>query len=396
MNGIFHIMVKKLYRLIRIKYLVFLRLYYKVKNKEWHILLVPPAILDGSFGDDLMVCSYLEYNKMSHITIYSSETIKKSYFNNYQRLEHLSWTKKLKLYKYDEVCILGADNMTGSYGLSNPLFKLNLLSSANRIGIKTSILSFSLKKEMPEIIKKKFNELIPLTKFYLRDPHSFKRAQNILPEENLCEVADLAFLAPSSNVQNPHFIEWCKLQKDQDRLIIGICPNALQANKLKPDEYFNHFSKILRQAQSNFNCAYVFLYHDLRPHYLGKFSDKDLSQKLFEDEKITAKYFLNNIDNGLKMKSFLRNVDFTISGRMHFGISGYSVGKPMIGISYEDKFSGLQKSMGIEPSKSLIDYRELDKLEFILDDFIGELSNYKIAVEKNKARILKIALKNLN
>lgn len=68
----------------------------------------------------------------------------------------------------------------------------------------------------------------------------------------------------------------------------------------------------------------------------------------------------------------------------------------MIGISYEDKFSGLQKSMGIEPSKSLIDYRELDKLEFILADFIGELSNYKISVEKNKARILKIALKNLN
>src|SRR5690606_25261064 len=126
------------------------------------------------------------------------------------------------------IVVLGADNMTGSYGVKKISKKIKILEIANRLGIDTKIAGFSLKNEMPPMVVEKLRKISTSTLFCLRDIDTYQRA-----EKNkfvkIKQVADLAFLTPTdeSTKINHDFLRWTSLQKEMNRIIIGFCPNAI-------------------------------------------------------------------------------------------------------------------------------------------------------------------------
>ncbi|MCA4777336.1 polysaccharide pyruvyl transferase family protein [Empedobacter stercoris] len=367
----------------------------KIFCKKNKILVIPPTIMDGSFGDELMLITFLEKYKTKKVVIYEQENlIRKDLYDRYDNLEFLKWDENLILKNISHAYVLGADNMTGAYGEKNPLFKIRFLNRCNKSGVKTFILGFSLNENVNFKIKEGLNIISKKTKLYFREEDSYNRALKFIDNKsNVKLVADLAFLSPMYKHNDNIFNEWINNQKKGKRKILALCPNALQAKKIGEEKYVLDLISLLKHSIEKHNISILLLYHDLREHCNGK-SDRDISLDIYRRLSCDYKenlFFYPEIKNGLEMKSYLQNVDFTLTGRMHFGISGYSLNKPMLGIAYEGKFSGLQKIFGIDPTKTLInDLFNISRNEEKIDYFIQNLSELKSKVELNidKVKVL--------
>lgn len=366
------------------------------ENENNGILLITPTHLDGSFGDELMVVSFInKFDENTQITLYESKLHKRpDLFGNKKNINYLEFKYAPKFHKFKGgIYILGADNITPSYGISFPSFKCKILKYANRYNIPTAILGFSLNKGiLKSPLEKEFLKLLPKTQFKLREPDSYKIAKRFLPSENIEQVSDLAFLCPSEKNEDSKYLKWIAVTRGESRIIAGICPNSIQARKVGIEVYINHFVLALERLYLEKNVNYVFLYHDIR----GEINDRDLSEKIYLrlKEKDIHGFFNSNIRNGVELKSYLKLVDFTITGRMHFGISGYSFAKPMFGISYEDKFSGLQKLFGVDPEKSLISYKMMMDFYEVLEAFINNLPEFVESTKRNLPEVIALSQKN--
>lgn len=386
----------KIYRDFRFEKIIvyfywFLRLFISKKKKN-RILLIPPADLTGGFGDDIMVMSFVNYYKNWPIIIYTQNIEKRpDLFQDFKNVTFLSWNN-LPNYTYiSKVYLLGADNLSGSYGDSEPLFKFKILKYANILNINTSIIGFSLNKNISFPVKESMRNISNKTSFYLRDPDSFQRALSFLDKSSIFLSADVAFLAPIDKFVDVDFDRW--ISKINSRLVLAFCPNSIHATRLGLENYLNVISEALEFFSKKYNISIIFLYHDLR-NFDG-YSDKDLSYKLYEMNKNKVdSFFPKNIQNGLQLKHYLQFSNFCFSGRMHLGISSYSLGKPMLGISYEDKFSGLQKMFNISFEESLIEYVNLTSYELVIDGFMDKYYKYVENVNENLAKVLLLAEKN--
>lgn len=355
------------------------------------ILLIPPTELVGSFGDELMVLSFIQQLHNEKIDIYT-ETDRRDLFAPYGNVYFRNSRKLIKWHKYKSVQVLGADMMSGSYGDYLPLHYIHILRIANKLCINTKILGFSLKKKNSEMVMDRLRQISKNTKLFLRDVDSFERAKE-LGLNNIELVADLAFLTQFQEIQEEIFESW--LKRNQGRKIVAICPNALHARSTGLEKYIQDFSKFI-QAISNDQTAFLFLYHDLRPQ-CGEHSDFDISRMLYVMIEKENASFLPSSNNGIEMKYYISKCDVTITGRMHFGISGLSAKIPMIGISYEDKFSGLQKLFGIAPTESLLeDYSHISKDTEKVSEFLKSIDNYKFKVEEFLPAVKELAIKNFS
>ena len=384
--------IRKRARKLKRAYVENIKFLYKPSRKnaplsQRKILLMPPTVLNGGFGDDIMTVAFIEQHQNAEITLYLPEVKdREDLYGQYRNVHCLSFQELPKYHQYTDAYVLGADNMTGSYGLEDPLFKSNVLKVANRYGLKTGILGFSITESVAPEIKQAFIKLSSSTRFFFREIDSYERALQFLPEQAIRLVADVAFLCPFSDVDDKQYKQWITAQKEdkeggkeeaEDRLLIGICPNSIQASKLGIDLYLQHFEELMQYINDKYKAAFVLLLHDTRPLCDG-LSDKDLSRMLYKKchQKLPL-FYTDSITNGIQLKSYLQYIDFTLTGRMHLGISGYSLGKPMLGITYEGKFSGLQKFFHINPQDSLIDYHKINDSFDVIDRFIQNLETHK-------------------
>lgn len=346
------------------------------------ILLIPPTRLNGSFGDELMVVTFLEHYKEYEVDLYESFVNRRPDLFKGYRVNYIQWTRPVDWTKYIGVYILGADNMTGAYGTASPLFKLTFLKAANKYGLPSGILGFSVNEKMNADVKSAMQDLLPHTRFFLREGVSYERAKDFLPEENIHLVADLAFLCPSAPCQDTSYLNWVNRQNSSGRTIFAVCPNAIQAEKVGLQVYLQGIVALIKGASQKSDLSCALLYHDLRFHCEGKYSDRHLAQMLYNELYGTIPcYTTSKIRNGVILKSYLNHVEFTFTGRMHFGISGYSLKKPMFGIAYEGKFSGLQKLFGLDPDQSLMN--KLDSLA----DYQERFNNFILNLEENKEKV---------
>lgn len=366
---------------------------FKTKNKK--ILLIPPTFLNGSFGDELMVVAFLNQFNNDVVDLFENKIkIRNDLFSNF-KLNYVPWSKKVNFKDYKSIYILGADNMTGAYNTEHPLFKLDILNHGNQLNLKTAILGFSVNENMNEKIIQKMQSLLPKTQYYLREPVSYGRAEKFLPNDNIKQVADLAFLCPSHENHDSKYLNWISKIKANQK-IIAVCPNAIQAQHVGLEKYINDLIFLLTSASKNENVAFVFLYHDIRIQCNEKYSDLHLSQMLYEKLKnISPSFFTPNIKNGVELKSYLKHVHITFTGRMHFGISGYSLKKPMFGLAYEGKFSGLQKLFGINPHGSLVsDLNEIQNYSEQFSNFITNYEENKKLIDSNYDKVIEFSLQN--
>ena len=366
-------------------------------SEKKQLLLIPPTTLDGSFGDELMTIATLSQYSNIPTTLYCEKVLKRDdLFQDFKNVSFLSQNYVPNYNKFNRIYLLGADNLTGTYGMDNPLLKSEILNAGNKRNIETRVLGFSMKTDVNPIIKKAFTKLIPQTKFYLRESDSFRIAQTFLPQTNIFQVADIAFLCPHPKNTNQAYQNWIQTQRKENRIIVAVCPNAIHAKRIGEKKYLKKMQILLAFLHKHFNIAFALLYHDLRPQCNRK-SDCDLSKDIYIELKDKVKvYYTSEIANGLELKSYLEDIDFTISGRMHFGISGYSLEKPMFGMAYEDKFSGLQKLFEIDPKESLVNFNNIESAMGILPVFIQKLEQNTQLVKKNLETVKILSTKNFN
>jgi polysaccharide pyruvyl transferase WcaK-like protein len=228
----------------------------------------------------------------------------------------------------------------------------------------------------------------------LRDAASYSRL-SFIPEDRLRLTSDIAFLCPSLEVADQEYESWYKKQKQQQNRIVAVCPNAIQANRMGLDKYISDFGYLINKFEEQKHFSFLFLYHDLRPQCSGK-NDENISHLLYNIFKgIAPCFFPSNINNGLQLKSYLQKIDFTIAGRMHFGIAGLSYKKPMYGIDYQDKFEGLLKFFDVNPDYYMVDYNKISSKEKNIEQFTDFLPLFELKIKEKLESVIMLCYKNV-
>lgn len=347
-------------------------------QKNDSILLIPAANLDGGFGEDIMIMSFIEnFSKGREVTIFTPQKIeRKDYTLHYKNVSFIggmlytpiNYYKTLSLLKkHSLIYVIGADIMDGTYSESMVINRLRILKLANALNIETQVSGFSVSNNILNNVKSAFIEVAKFMKIKSRDIESYKRLAQFIPENRLLLTNDIAFICPNipsmynQTTEYSKYIEWCKLVKLKEKKIIGVCPNSIQAKKMGFDYYMESLKKMLAFFNDTGDFGFVFLYHDLRL-LCDNESDKTISEKLhnyFSSIGIDS-FFTSTINNGVELKGYLSEIDFTVTGRMHFGISGLTFKKPMFGIAYANKFEGMVRLFDLDPNLCLVDYDKMN------------------------------------
>ncbi len=378
--------------------------------KRGNILLLPPSDLDGSFGDELMVKSFVaNFAGKSRVTIFTDHLIRRNdflgqfpqvkYDNGFQVRNYDRWIEELRI--ASAVFIIGADILDGTYAARHSMRYVRIATMAHQMGKPVYFSGFSFSKNATEQTKEAIAEVAKLSLLKARDIDSYNRLAAFVPQDRLLQVSDMAFLCPyGDQVEQSEafraFRYWADQQHAENRQIIAVCPNSIQAEKIGKGKYIAGLKSILDEFRAKANVSFLYLYHDVRA-LNDEMSDRDISRELFQmhpNEDVTHAYFTDSIENGVVVKSYLKYVDFTVTGRMHFGISGIAAGKPMFGICYANKFEGMLRLFGINPDNALVDYTEMDKSENIVTNFLNDIDNQYSKIKENIENVKQLSLMN--
>lgn len=381
------------------------------KSKSTSILLVPAAELNGGFGEDIMVVSFLtNFSKGNPVTILTTTGNEKSelrkikeklsFVNGFSN-NKVNFIKMLFIIrKHNLLYVIGADIMDGTYQVNTSINRLRLLELAKILGVTAQISGFSVSSSILPEVKNKFKEISSAIPLKLRDIESFERLNKFIPREELILTNDMAFICPdipSMYMDSTYneYIRWIEKIRDNGKMIIAVCPNSIQARKIGLEIYIDSFKNLLKQFMEKDDFSFVFLYHDLRP-LCDIDTDSTISKRLYEyfkEENINC-FYTDKIYNGVQLKGFVAQTDFTITGRMHLGISGLTYKKPMFGIAYANKFEGMVKLFKIDPKICLIDYDNMRESRDQINLFLINLKDSKVKVAENIQNVQLNTFKN--
>ena len=365
------------------------------KSDASKAILFPADSIIGGFGEDIMVAGFLNLYTEG-LTIAAHRIDKRFFIENRRNVDSITFSnglfKYLKLLrKYEKVYLIGADVLDGVYDVNKE--KFHIIEYAHQLNLQVNITGFSIRETPSEYFKKAIHKVEGYTMIKARDARSYQRLSKIVREDHLMETVDIAFACgidekmPIGSIE-----EWVMNQKEKGQRIIAYCPNTIQAKKMGLVEYLRCQLLLLNEFSKQ-NCSILFLYHDLRKYALG-INDKELSKMVsfyFQENGM----FCDNITDGYLMKNYINLADFTVTGRMHFGISGYTLYKPMFGCCYYNKFEGVQDLFGIKPENSLVDYDKIYENLFKVTDFLEFLQTYQACIKRNLSSVQNCAQKNI-
>lgn len=374
---------------------IFLRKKKKIKD----ILLIPAADLSGGFGEDIMVGSFINHFSNRDIDLIVGTQHKKYYVD--KNIQYPILYKKMYytqllfiMSEYSELHVIGADIMDGFHKEAGKIRYRSLLL-AKKMGLKINLTGFSVRKSFPKSNQKLFINYSNYASVKVRDIESYKRMEKFLSKDKIVLTTDIAFLCPLYDNYPASYdktVEWVNSRKSIGKIVVAFCPNSIQMKDLGIERYYNLMVNLLNILRDN-NCSIILLYHDLRKYALNT-SDKDISQHIYERWKNEDAFFVDDINDGISLKHYLKLADFTFTGRMHFGISGYVCGIPMFGISYLNKFEGLQVMFELPAEETLLDYSNITNERIVISNFIKNLPLYKSKVRRYLGQTQGLSFKN--
>lgn len=378
----------------------FFSLFFK-KGKSG-ILLIPAADLCGGFGEDIMIGSFLKRYEKQKVDFIVGKSYNKDYLSGnvqYVILNKLFCLTRLVLImkSYSELHVIGADIMDGFHTTGTNRF--NSLFLAHRMGLKVNLTGLSIRETVPDYVKKQFLKFSRFGIVKARDLESYNRLSQFIPSDRLLLVSDLAFLCPDNNIYPSSYEktkEWVIDRRLHKQIIVAFCPNSIQMKSLGKEKYYHMMKKNI-DILLKCNCSILLLYHDLRRYALNT-SDKDISEDLIKKfDKLDNIFYVDDINDGITLKKYLSLCDFTFTGRMHFGISGYVCGKVMFGISYLNKFEGLQKMFGLNKGiNTLFDYSNIKNEDETIRLFVHNIKQLSEVVDKKLPIVKQLAEKNFS
>jgi colanic acid/amylovoran biosynthesis protein len=238
------------------------------------------------------------------------------------------------------VLIIGADVLDGCYDSEMPSRMLRIADLAASRKIPTAILGFSFNSKPKEDLHSAWSELHPDVVVQVRDEPSLKRLEVFSGRKGRL-VADCAFLLrEKAGPASERVRAWTSSQRQQGKRILGINFHPLLFKNKEDFHRLSHsFQHALGAMAARGETSFVVIPHDNREG-----SDKAVLQSFTANLGNTLRdhtLFVEEEVGPDEIKSIVSHLDGVITGRMHLAIASLGMGKPVLALTYQDKFEGL-------------------------------------------------------
>lgn len=379
---------------------------------EANAVCVLPAAGPGSLGDEAMLLGMKSYFSNLSIDMYPIGHYED---NNWPYLKEKigvlpstveEWSYFLpKLLRFNQLFINGADMMDAGYGLKVVEKRLFLAYIASELGLEVTVTGFSFSENAPRILSKYYSIFNDNVRFCARDDFSAERF-NKLTGKQVALVADLAFMMKPQKMgfKNKHVFEWINEEKAKGNKVLGvnICAHTLTEDmKGVSTQSIEGLLSIYEKALGKFlyenkDVNVLIIPHDLR----GIFSDLNLAMMLrarliskFDVERVRVLEVVCGAD---EIKAAMVHIDYVFSGRMHLAIASLGAGTPVACVTYQGKFDGLYKLVGL--SDELLIHKSkfnAESLYNVLCKLKEKNSIYTKCLAESNAKVLRYSSLNL-
>lgn len=308
----------------------------------------------------------------------------------------------LNTFHYHRLVIIGADVLDGAYSASGSINRLRVAQLANKVGLLTSIINFSINNSVPEEIIRLFQSLSSNITLICRESVSQSRVERIVAHP-VGLSADVAFLlkpiasSPISEDIDNWMVEQTKIGKGT---FIGININpqvfgkALDNNKIKllVNSYQTALLSLAKQDQS---ISFIFLPHS----FSNPINDLTLTNFLLE---ALPQSFLDRCKlpilpyRAVDVQRICSKIDLIFTGRMHLAILALSQHVPIACITYQDKFEGLFNHFGLyNISLSIEEAIDPGKMSIFLSTAYSDRDTFQLIIKQKLPDIFQLARNNI-
>ncbi|MFN8830930.1 MAG: polysaccharide pyruvyl transferase family protein [Labrys sp. (in: a-proteobacteria)] len=256
-----------------------------------------------------------------------------------------------RLAKVKKIYMIGADVLDGHYNPGSICARLSVLDRAARLGIEAAVLASSYNKDPEATTRAALTTLHPSVMIFGRDPESFERMKTML-RRPIGFAGDLAFQADINEADNDTSpsLAWIRKQREAGRLVLGVNINYLQLEK--NPALIQPYVDLVRALVSR-NVAFLLVPHDFRGKTSDLYWSEQLRASLGSDGDALA--FISDAKTPGRLKALLQHVDGLVSGRMHAVILAAGVSTPAVALTYQNKFEGMYRLLGLQDRNLLIE-----------------------------------------
>ena len=368
------------------------------RDRKPRVLIVPGDLetVVGSLGDGAMISATISMARSRipnvEIDVMTSSATAQPFDNSGDvrflhmpngRISSEAEIEAIRSRGYAGAFLLGADILDGHYGAPVAAKLLVIAGLLSRIGVPAAFLGFSFNSWPEPALRAFFSEVDADVRFNVRDEVSLGRFEAFAKRKGRL-VADSAFsLQPNLESEGARTIsDWCAGQRAQGRVVVGL--------NVHPMLYVNPTEKQVGQIidttiaaieGSDPNVAWLLLPHDYRE---GK-GDEVVLRRIAEGVGPGAKdrcLYVPGRHDAATLKAMASRLDGIVSGRMHLAIAGLGSGAPVLALTYQGKFDGLFRLVGLpewlllSPDQAFVQGR----LAEVLPRFLAELPDLKAKV----------------
>ncbi|MGE5384603.1 MAG: polysaccharide pyruvyl transferase family protein [Betaproteobacteria bacterium] len=251
-------------------------------------------------------------------------------------------------------CVPGADVMDGVYDRHQALAYLHMSDLAVRAGVRARLFGFSFSSRPSREVVERFKSLSPEVVCCVRDPGSLARFERMTGRRGAL-VADLAFLlepekraAIALDLSRWITAKHQVLAGTQERpIVIAINANALTGLE-KQEVIVDVFVALIdKLAARHPNMGFLLIPHDFRSEGSDASVNPVIHARLEASIQSRTRLVTPPFDSW-DAKALVGECDLLVTGRMHLAVAALGMGVPVIGIDYNDKFTGLFSYFNIE------------------------------------------------
>lgn len=326
------------------------RAFIKVDPRKTVIL--PPSG-GGSLGDQAMLdstaASLSRFGKVVLVAVPGPNTNLRTQVT-YAPLNGGSKVEKLRALKEilsaGTIVFLGADVIDGAYG--GDCRRLGIFDLFVRAGLRGACLGFSISAKPGAVATQRLLKM-PQMRMHVRDRISLDRFEKLTQREGIL-VADTAFqLRPE--VTTPvmeEAIGWARTQRAQGRRVLVVNLGGWTLERMKGDGVAAVNACLGRWLSDSPDRAVLLLPHDFKPAPVGDVEPLRRLNSLLAPQFFDRVLFVEPPFNTWDVKALAEEIDFSMTGRMHFSIACLGMGTPSLGIVYQGKFEGLMDHFGLD------------------------------------------------
>ena len=217
-----------------------------------------------------------------------------------------------------------------------------------RAGLRGACLGFSISAKPGEAAKQRIVNLPPVP-MHVRDRISLERFDKMTGRKGTL-VADTAFqLRPE--VTTPvmkEAIDWAREQRAQGRKVLVVNLGGWTLERMTGDGVAAVNTCLERWLSESPDRSVLLLPHDFKAPPVGDVEPLRRLNSMLAPQFPDRVRFVEPPFNTWDVKALSGEIDFSMTGRMHFSIACLGMGTPTIGIVYQGKFEGLMDLFGLE------------------------------------------------